>query len=60
VGGPPTAFPETVTESITVCDELKTTNALEIVVAVALEAWATRTHSSGSRLDPEVLSCDAV
>jgi hypothetical protein len=59
VGGPPTAFPETVTESVTVVGP-KVTVALEIVVAVVVVAWVTRTHSSGSRLDPEVLSCDSL
>jgi hypothetical protein len=58
VGGPPTELPDTVTESVTVPDGPRTTVADEMVVAVVVAAWVTRTHSSGSRFDPEVLSSD--
>jgi hypothetical protein len=60
VGDPPTEFPDTVMESVTVFDAPKTTNALEILVAVVLDAWATRTHSLASRFAPDVLSSDEV
>jgi hypothetical protein len=58
VGAPPTLFPDTVTESVTAPDGPRTTEAEEMVVAVVVAAWATRTHSLASRLDPEVLSCE--